>query len=70
MIIFRFFLHWVLYIFLGLDRYISLICAASSIRDVIAFPKTMEGRDLMSGAPTPISEEDKKLYHIEVLDDK
>ena len=52
---------------IGLDRYISLICGASSIREVIAFPKTMDGKDLMSGAPAPITEEDKKLYHIQVL---
>ncbi|XP_058790960.1 aspartate--tRNA ligase, mitochondrial isoform X2 [Phymastichus coffea] len=55
---------------IGLDRYISLICKASSIREVIAFPKTMEGRDLMSDAPTSISEEDKKLYHIQVIDNQ
>lgn len=47
----------------------SVICGAPSIRDVIAFPKTMEGRDLMSGAPARISEEDKKLYHIQVSND-
>ena len=53
----------------GLDRYLSILCKATSIRDVIAFPKTMEGRDLMSGAPAEISEEDKTLYHITELHD-
>ncbi|XP_011502386.1 PREDICTED: aspartate--tRNA ligase, mitochondrial [Ceratosolen solmsi marchali] len=53
---------------IGLDRYISIICKASSIREVIAFPKTIDGCDLMSGAPTLISEADKKLYHIETVD--
>ncbi|XP_046736551.1 aspartate--tRNA ligase, mitochondrial isoform X1 [Diprion similis] len=48
----------------GLDRYIAMLCNATSIRDVIAFPKSMEGRDAMSGAPVQISDEDKKLYHI------
>jgi aspartyl-tRNA synthetase len=45
-----------------------LLCGSDSIRDVIAFPKTLEGKDLMSGAPVPISEEEKKLYHIQTVD--
>lgn len=44
-----------------------LLCKAESIRSVIAFPKTMEGRDLMSGAPVPISNEEKMLYHIQTI---
>jgi aspartyl-tRNA synthetase len=55
---------------LGIDRYISIICRASSIRDVIAFPKTMDGQDLMSGAPTVISEVDKKLYNIQIIKER
>ena len=50
---------------LGLDRLLAIIARASSIRDVIAFPKSAEGRDLMAGAPATISKEQKLLYHLE-----
>ena len=43
------------------------MCGTDSIRDVIAFPKTIEGKDLMSGAPVAISEEEKQRYHIQTV---
>lgn len=49
---------------LGLDRLMSKILNTTSIRDVIAFPKTFEGRDPLSGAPSTVSEADLKLYHV------
>ncbi|XP_037076603.1 aspartate--tRNA ligase, mitochondrial-like [Pollicipes pollicipes] len=49
---------------LGLDRLVALVCGAQSIRDVIAFPKTSDGRDLMADAPSDISREEYDLYHL------
>lgn len=49
---------------LGLDRLFAVMLNTASIRDVIAFPKTLEGRDPISGAPSHVSEKVKKLYHI------
>ena len=53
---------------LGLDRLMAIICRAVSIRDVIAFPKSLNGRDPLSSAPVPISEEEKTLYHLSIIE--
>jgi aspartyl-tRNA synthetase len=41
---------------LGLDRLVALMCGESSIREVIPFPKTARGTDLMSDSPSPVPE--------------
>ncbi|XP_040216338.1 aspartate--tRNA ligase, mitochondrial [Rana temporaria] len=53
---------------LGLDRLIAIIVGARSIREVIAFPKSFRGHDLMSNAPDYVSPEELKPYHIKVTD--
>ena len=48
----------------GLDRLVAIACGASSIRDVIAFPKSIDGKDAMSKSPAAITEEDRLYYHL------
>ena len=50
----------------GLDRIASLMCGADSIRDVIAFPKTQRGQDLLVDAPAPATEQQLRDLHIRV----
>jgi len=51
---------------LGFDRMAMLIAGASSLRDVIAFPKTTAARALFETAPVPVPNEDLKDLHLMV----
>ncbi|HEY4210576.1 MAG TPA: aspartate--tRNA ligase [Steroidobacteraceae bacterium] len=50
----------------GLDRLSMLMAGADSIREVIAFPKTQTAADLMSEAPTEVTEQQLREVHIRV----
>jgi aspartyl-tRNA synthetase len=55
---------------IGLDRWSALLARQTNIREVMAFPKTQSGSDLMMGAPSPISRAQLDELHLEIAPDE
>jgi aspartyl-tRNA synthetase len=49
---------------LGLDRIVAILAGETSIREVIAFPKTASAADLMAGAPSPVDPKQLRELHL------
>jgi aspartyl-tRNA synthetase len=49
---------------LGLDRVVAILCGETSIREVIAFPKTAQAVDLMAGAPSTVNPRQLRELHL------
>jgi aspartyl-tRNA synthetase len=55
---------------IGLDRWTALLAQQDNIREVMAFPKTQSGSDVMMGAPSPLSAPQLDELHLRVAEGK
>jgi aspartyl-tRNA synthetase len=55
---------------LGFDRVVAMLAGRSSIRDILAFPKNQNGRDLMADCPGPVSARQLRDLRIRSADDE
>ena len=55
---------------LGFDRVVAMLAGRSSIRDILAFPKNQNGRDLMADCPSPVSPRQLRDLRIRTIEDE
>ena len=55
---------------LGFDRVVAMLAGRSSIRDILAFPKNQNGRDLMADCPSPVSAKQLRDLRIRTVEEE